>query len=83
MKALVIFLIRLYQKTLSPDHGWFSHVQHPGGYCRYQPTCSSYAIQAIESHGLLKGGFLALARVSRCHPWSAVGADPVLDPQHN
>jgi putative membrane protein insertion efficiency factor len=82
MKTFVIFLIQIYQATLSPDHGWMSS-RHPGGYCRFQPTCSNYAIEAIDQHGIIKGGFLAVARITRCHPWSPIGPDPVLSRDHN
>ena len=48
--------------------------------CRYQPTCSSYAIEAIELHGALRGGWLAARRLGRCHPWGGHGWDPVPHP---
>lgn len=82
MKLLAIAAISLYQKTLSPDHGWFSY-KYPGGYCRFHPTCSHYAKESIMEHGLIVGGFLAIARVSRCHPLTAPGHDPVLNHNHN
>lgn len=82
MSRLVIFLIRIYQRTLSPDHGWLAR-QLGSGYCRYQPTCSEYMIGSIQSHGLIKGIFLGIARISRCHPWAAFGPDPVLNHHHN
>ena len=68
MKRLAIGLIRLYQRGISR---FLPQV------CRFQPTCSSYAIQALETHGFLRGGWLAVKRVCRCHPFSAGGADPV------
>ena len=46
------------------------------GKCRFQPTCSAYALEAIESHGALKGGWLSLRRILRCHPWGGSGYDP-------
>ncbi|MEA3272667.1 MAG: membrane protein insertion efficiency factor YidD [Patescibacteria group bacterium] len=69
-------LIRIYQKTLSFDHGLPSYL-FPHGFCRFHPTCSEYAYQAIEKYGLIKGGFKALHRVLRCNPFSKGGNDPV------
>ncbi len=71
-----IKIIRIYQKTLSFDHGLLQYLL-PYGRCRFRPTCSEYAIQAIEKHGLIKGGFKAIWRVLRCNPWSKGGWDPV------
>lgn len=68
MKAVAIFLIRAYQLTLSPLLG---------NHCRYHPTCSAYAREAIEKHGLLKGVRLGARRLLRCHPFHAGGIDPV------
>ncbi|OZI06434.1 membrane protein insertion efficiency factor YidD [Siphonobacter sp. BAB-5385] len=68
MRRFFIVLIRIYQGALSP---------YLGNSCRYTPTCSQYAIQAIEKHGPWKGGWLALRRISRCHPWGGHGHDPV------
>jgi len=76
MKAILIAIIKLYQHTLSPDHGWFRGA-HPYGYCRYHPTCSEYASQAINRHGALRGAGMAMLRVLRCHPWAKGGNDPV------
>ncbi|HBR81152.1 MAG: hypothetical protein UX09_C0006G0026 [Candidatus Uhrbacteria bacterium GW2011_GWE2_45_35] len=75
-KFFAIFLIRIYQKTLSFDHGLFK-IFHPYGYCQFHPTCSEYAIGVISRFGLLKGVFLASWRVLRCHPWSKGGIDEV------
>jgi putative membrane protein insertion efficiency factor len=63
-----ILLIRTYRLLLSP---WL------GYHCRYQPTCSAYGIEAISRHGLLRGGWLILRRLARCHPWGGSGFDPV------
>ena len=64
----LIGFVRLYRLLLSP---WL------GANCRYQPTCSSYAIEALQVHGAAKGGWLALKRIGRCHPWGDSGYDPV------
>lgn len=73
---LVLQLLRLYQKTLSFDHGIFRHL-FPNGYCRFNPTCSEYGYQAIEKYGVVKGGLMAIWRVMRCNPWNHGGNDPV------
>jgi len=75
-KLLVLKLIKLYQKTLSFDYG-LMRIFFPGGYCKYQPTCSNYAYQAIERHGIIRGGLMAGWRVLRCNPFSKGGNDPV------
>ena len=64
----LILLIRLYQATLSP---WL------GRQCRYMPTCSAYCIEAVQRHGALRGGWLGLKRIARCHPLARGGFDPV------
>lgn len=69
IKKAMIFLIRTYQLTISPR---FSH-----GSCRYTPTCSQYAIEAIEIHGICKGTLLAVWRILRCNPFCKGGWDPV------
>ena len=69
LKKALVFLIRTYQLTLSPR---FSH-----GACRYTPTCSQYALEAIEIHGVLKGTLLAVRRILRCNPFFKGGYDPV------
>jgi len=68
IKGVIIFLIKVYQKAISP---WT-----PAS-CRYTPTCSSYAIEAFQKHGLWKGFMLAIKRISSCHPWGDNGYDPV------
>jgi uncharacterized protein len=68
MRFVLKILIRVYQIALSPLLG-------PN--CRYYPTCSQYAIEAIETHGSLRGTWLAIKRISRCHPWHEGGFDPV------
>ena len=68
MGRLLIALIRVYQYLFSPLIG--SH-------CRFQPSCSHYAVEAIQGHGALRGSYLALRRLARCHPWHPGGVDPV------
>ena len=68
MKRILIGLIAAYRLLLSPLLG-------PS--CRFYPTCSAYAAEAIEKHGALRGTWLALRRISKCHPWHAGGVDPV------
>ncbi|MCG2586621.1 membrane protein insertion efficiency factor YidD [Massilia sp. TS11] len=68
MKHLLVRLLRLYQLLLSPMLG-----QN----CRFYPSCSTYAIEALQTHGAAKGSWLAVRRVCRCHPWSAGGLDLV------
>lgn len=63
-----LLLIRFYQVAISP----FTQAT-----CRFEPTCSSYAIEAIKKHGFLIGGRLALLRIMSCHPWGRSGYDPV------
>lgn len=75
-RFIVLKLIKIYQRTLSLDHGLFKNM-FPHGYCRFHPTCSQYGYQAIEKYGVLKGGAKALWRIIRCNPWSKGGYDPV------
>lgn len=67
-RRIVGRLIGVYQKLVSPSMG---------ANCRYRPTCSSYARQAVERFGVMKGGWLAMRRLGRCHPFHAGGYDPV------
>lgn len=69
--ASLCFLIRIYQKAISPFLG-----QH----CRFHPTCSNYMLEAIRLHGVGYGVLLGLRRVARCHPWNPGGHDPVPPP---
>lgn len=68
LKTGVILLIKIYQKAVSP---WT-----PAS-CRYNPTCSSYSIDAFQKHGLWKGFVLTIKRIGSCHPWGGSGHDPV------
>ena len=71
---LADFLIRIYQKPLSPDHSWLRHL-FPGGYCKYTPTCSMYTRLSIQKNGLIIGGLKGAWRILRCNPWSKGGLD--------
>jgi putative membrane protein insertion efficiency factor len=68
MRHLAALLIRIYQWTVSPLLG---------PRCRFYPSCSQYALEAVQRFGVLKGGWLAVVRVGRCHPWQLGGFDPV------
>lgn len=68
MKKVVVAIIRLYQRFISP-------LTPPS--CRFQPTCSHYGAEAIEKYGLLRGGWMTIKRIGRCHPFTAGGYDPV------
>lgn len=70
MRRLLMFVVRAYRLLLSP---WL------GSACRFEPTCSLYALQALERHGAAAGSYLTLRRLARCHPWCDGGCDPVPD----
>jgi uncharacterized protein len=72
--AFCLLLVRLYQLILSPAK---NVLLGPAGYCRFEPSCSQYAVEAVKTHGALNGSWLAAKRICRCHPWGAHGADPV------
>ena len=63
-----IIIIKIYQLLISP--------LFPSS-CRYTPTCSNYTVEALKKHGLFKGGWLGIKRISKCHPWGGSGYDPV------
>jgi putative membrane protein insertion efficiency factor len=67
-RRFALLLVHAYQLLLSP---------FAGGACRFEPSCSAYAAEAIEIHGALRGGWLAVRRVARCHPFATPGLDPV------
>jgi len=69
MRALLMALVRGYRLLLGPWLGAAS--------CRFEPTCSAYALQALEQHGAAAGSYLAVCRLARCHPWCDGGCDPV------
>jgi putative membrane protein insertion efficiency factor len=68
IKALFILFIRAYQRLISP-------LLPPS--CRFTPSCSHYGIEALQKHGLIRGSYLTINRILRCHPWSKGGHDPV------
>ncbi|MFC0340514.1 membrane protein insertion efficiency factor YidD [Paracoccus niistensis] len=68
MARIVALPVRAYRLLLSP---WVGHA------CRFQPTCSAYALEALERHGALRGSWLTVRRIGRCHPWGGWGYDPV------
>ena len=68
MRRIVLFLLRVYQYALSP---------FLGQNCRFHPGCSEYARQAVQKYGVLRGSWLAIKRLGRCHPWNPGGFDPV------
>ena len=74
MKAILLGIIRLYQMTLS-------RALPPT--CRFTPSCSQYSFEAIDRYGALRGGWMAVKRISRCHPFNPGGYDPVPDPEED
>ncbi|MBE2181114.1 MAG: membrane protein insertion efficiency factor YidD [Chthoniobacterales bacterium] len=80
MKFFVRAIIRLYQWTVSPFLSWLGG---PGAGCRFEPTCSSYFLEAVETHGLVHGSWLGLCRIVRCNPWGGCGCDPVPPPRRD
>lgn len=76
MKTIILKLIRLYQKTLSLDHGLLSYI-YSERLCRYYPTCSQYTYVAIERFGIFRGTYMGTKRILTCHPWHEGGIDEV------
>jgi len=74
LNAILILLVRLYRWILSPLK---NILFGPLGRCRFEPTCSTYALEALQKHGPFRGSGLAVRRVCRCHPWGDCGHDPV------
>ncbi|MBL7078259.1 membrane protein insertion efficiency factor YidD [Candidatus Shapirobacteria bacterium] len=77
IKKLLLGLIRFYQAHLNFNNSLAKSLFLTDRACRFTPTCSAYAHQAIETHGILRGLFLSLKRIIRCHPWSKGGWDPI------
>ncbi|MCC9067794.1 membrane protein insertion efficiency factor YidD [Arthrobacter cryoconiti] len=72
-RNLLILVLKLYRRFISPSYGQV---------CRFFPSCSAYALEAVTVHGALKGSWYAAQRIVRCHPWNAGGLDPVPSPAH-
>ena len=73
MKRILIGIIKTYQKIPGPWHDA----------CRHTPTCSNYAIEAIEKYGSIKGGWLSFTRILKCNPWGTFGYDPVIKEENH
>ena len=74
-RNLAIGLIRLYQKTFSPDHSKWMKGIFPHSHCKYRPTCSEYAKLTLKKYGFIRGALKTIWRILRCNPWSKGGAD--------
>ena len=74
MKGILIAIVSVYRLAVSPA---LRALCGPGCGCRYEPSCSAYAIEALKCHGSWRGSLLALGRIARCHPWGGCGYDPV------
>jgi putative membrane protein insertion efficiency factor len=70
VRIFLMIALRAYRRVISPLYG---------DVCRYYPSCSAYALEAVDRHGAIRGSWLAVRRVCRCHPWAAGGVDPVPD----
>jgi putative membrane protein insertion efficiency factor len=78
LQSILILFVRVYQLTFSPAK---TFLFGQSGECRFEPSCSRYAMEALKTHGALSGSWLAAKRVCRCHPWGECGEDPV-PPKH-
>lgn len=81
-RMIVQGLIRVYQRTISPDHGMF-RARYPYGFCRFYPSCSEYGYTAIGAYGVIRGGSMTVWRVLRCNPWTKPSIDKVVTQQFN
>jgi len=79
LTAIIRLLIHCYQRILSP---MLKFAAGPTAGCRFSPTCSNYFLQAVELHGPLRGSWLGICRIFRCHPWGECGYDPVPPPRN-
>ena len=77
MKLFIISLFSLYQNWISPDHSRLGRALFPQGFCKYTPSCSMYAKEAINKKGIIRGLIAGSWRILRCNPWSSGGPDPV------
>jgi len=73
-KSVLLFAVRVYRLVISPAQAFLFGA---GGGCRFTPTCSQFALDAVREHGAVAGGALAAKRICRCHPWGGGGHDPV------
>ena len=78
IQQILILGVRLYRWTISPAQVF---IFGPTGGCRFEPTCSAYALEAVRRHGAVAGSWLTAKRLCRCHPWGGCGHDPVPDAQ--
>jgi putative membrane protein insertion efficiency factor len=74
LQLTLVVALRLYRIVLSPAKIFLFG---PAGHCRFTPTCSAYALEAVGAHGAVQGSWLSLRRLGRCHPWGGCGHDPV------
>lgn len=75
-RNITIACIRVYQYVLSPDHSIWAKVFFPDGYCKFDPSCSSYTVDALKRYGFVRGALKGTWRILRCNPWSHGGHDP-------
>jgi putative membrane protein insertion efficiency factor len=77
LQHLAVALLHVYRRVLSPAKNVLFGASVS---CRFMPTCSAYALEAVQRHGLVRGGRLTVGRLCRCHPWGGAGEDPVPQP---
>jgi uncharacterized protein len=79
LARILLTCLALYRAILSPDHSFWANALSRPPYCKHIPSCSSYAVTAIERFGGIRGGWMAMRRLGRCVPWKTGGYDPVPD----